>query len=397
MEANPTWYLGSAGAARVMERVHAGDRFDVYRLEGPRGRFALKVPSPSPAPQPLMGAERIVGGVSTYWCILCSGGKPAGARGEGLEAGASLVQLLEDEAFRLHVAGQSWNHSAVALVSGPLDDGEEVIGLVTDWRAGLRLDYLPQPEVRTLLPKMLPFLWDALSVAVHGDLQGSNIILGANRSRYSLIDPGAMVLAERGQREASEGASSLTFVTNAARYPILPPYYFPERPLASSPTLQEHWASFVRGLTLDEHAPLGRLRLDATGQRIPGFFGHFLTQEREAPKSGTLQLLVHRPGEPHPADLLAVGILYYLALTGDHPFPEHRASPAWMGLSFQDNQVTAGVPELPCLARKVVPPSAINPTVRPGEDVLALALLNLQVPTGERLSELVHGAAMVRS
>lgn len=379
--AEERWELGVAGSARVVERVHAGECFEVFRLEGGGRQLALKVPSASPSKSAVLGAKRTFGGISTVWDVACEAGRFVDCGCECLESGATLDELLGDEGRRLQVAGRSWNHEPVGPVRGVLGARGEVTGLVTPWHPGLPLQALDREERRRLWPRMLPAFWDALCVAPHGDVHGSNVIVDPDRSRFALIDPGAQVLHHRGEQGASDGASTLTFVTTIDSYPVLPPYCRSGQSLASGATLRDHWTAYVCSLM-------------RAARSVPVANGEHVTGRQPAIGQGPfLAGRLEFAGEPHPADLLAAGLLYYLALTGVHPFGELLPGAAWLGLETVDERTTAGKPDPPCLARGVAPPSAFNPAVQPGEDALALALLDLQVPSRERLLGLVARAS----
>ncbi len=386
MTANPdlgAWDLGDAGTARVVERAYAGRCFDVYRLEAAGRSFALKVRAESPAADgPSYLAVRTLGGVSTVWNVACDAGHPVGETAGRREFDAEWQPadadaLLADEAQRLRAAGSAWGHHEVRLSRGDLPARPDLLGLVTSWQPGRPLVTLERAERRHFLADALPALWDALAIALHGDLHGSNVMVTPDGAGFSLIDAGAQVQRHRGSTGPSSGADGLTFVTTAEAYPILPPYYCPDRPLAARGTLLEHWRSFVRSLTLSDQCPPFRAGANVVGHAVSTRSGRFLVR-RAGPDGG-----------PHPADLLALGILYYEALAGTHPFGG-LAIPAWADLTSLDDRVEGSPFTAAWLAHGVMPPSRVDPAVAPAEDALALALLDLQVPTRERLVELAE-------
>lgn len=111
-----------------------------------------------------------------------------------------------------------------------------------------------------------------------------------------------------------------------------------------------------------------------------------------SPNAGRFLTSAPQAGDPHPADLLAIGILYYRVLTGTHPFGEGLAIPAWVGATSRDDAVDGVAGTAARLARGVEPPRSLA-SVRPGEEALALALLDLQVQGRARLMDLVYAAA----
>ncbi|MFY0534319.1 hypothetical protein [Nannocystis pusilla] len=111
---------------------------------------------------------------------------------------------------------------------------------------------------------------------------------------------------------------------------------------------------------------------------------------------GFAEQLVGRD-EPGPADLLAVGILYYEALTGEHPFhDEEFTEPGWLGgvcLEGFRGSDTGFDAALYRLARPVVRPTARASDVHPDESALAMGLLELRVLDLDTLVALAYPAA----
>lgn len=378
------WDLGADGVAVTAGRVHAGRMFDVFLLDGGDRLFALKVPALQPAEPPLFLASRTLGGVSTVWNVICVAGNPrhvlAGDPHGPWVPQVTGEDLLDDEAARLEGAGKSWNQGFVLRRRPNEQDESSVPALVTTWHYGVPLESIPRDQQSFLLPFLLLQLWNAVSDALHGDLNGANILVSPDKRRVTLIDPGAQVLSRRGAVGPTNGADALTFVTTPKYYPVLPPYLQPAEPLSAGLTLREHWEGFVLSMTLSEQAcsfPAGE---NVRGWVVTRDGGRFLTR-RATPGGG-----------PHPADALALGILYYEALTGHSPFGMSE-SPAWVGPAAIDDRLEGceGIPET--LANGVIPPSAINPTVKPAEDTLALALLDLQVASADHLLDLALTAA----
>jgi hypothetical protein len=378
-----------SGPIRVVRQVHRGSIFDVHAIERDGQRLALKVPAePSETGAWSAGpfrATRILGGVSTLWSVMSF----AGSRGdlalrwnEPEDPVRTAEALLEDEARRLRGVGTRWNHTAIDLVRCDVGARRGLLGLVMPWQEGTPLAALPREAQRRLLPRMMPSLWDALSAGLHGDLHGSNILVAPSHDRFALLDPGAMLLQHHPEHMASAGADALTFVSNAEAYPILPPYSITP-PLREGGSLRAHWESFVKSLTLFDVAPPFAAGESTIGCAVSRWAGRFLVD------------LPLARSEPHPADLLAVGIVYHLALTGVHPFYEEGfVYPAWASLECVDNRVSGAEVANARLARGAAPPSARDPSIRPAEDALALALLDLRVTTREQVIELAARAAV---
>lgn len=373
---------------RLLRQIHEGRRFDVFEVQMDDRRLALKVPARPIGPGyehagAVFHATRILGGVSTVWNVMAY----AGSRGptwhnhdREKDPTAIAEAFLEDEARRLRAVGPHWNHTALDLIRCDMSPCEGLLGLIMPWQTGNPLAALPRATQRRLLPRMMLSLWDALSAGLHGDLHGDNVLVSPTEDRFALIDPGAILLHHGGEDGASSGSDHLTFVTNADTYPVLPPYS--QTPPLRQGSLLTHWESFLRSLTLFDFAPPFKAGEHTIGVAVSRWSGRFLI-DVPAPR-----------GEPHPADLLAVGVLYYRALTGAHPFYDDAfTKPAWTGVACVDNHITGDEGATHRLARGALRPSALDPTVHPAEDALALALVHLNVPVRARLLELSAAAA----
>jgi hypothetical protein len=373
--------LDALGPVRLGGRVHAGVNYDVYQIEAGGRALCLKVPAERSGPQ-AFGARRMVGSVSTVWSLICEGGtvRPADvdawrdAGRDGSRPYASAEELLVAEGERLRATAGRWNHESLGLWRGDVGERRRALGLVTAWLPGAPLAQLSRASRRYLLPHMMPALWDALAVAPHGDLHGGNIMVSPDLGRFALIDPGAMVVHDLGEDGAASSVVCLTFVTDAEAYPILPPYYVATRRLSEGGVLRDFWHDFVQSMTLSDHAPPFRHGRHTVGHQVGTSGGRFL--KAEAPPAG----------EPHAADLLAAGVMYYRALTDAHPFAYRgMRTPAWLGVKSYDDQVTGSLSAGVLVERGPVPPSAIDPSVTPAEDALALALLDLRVTGRDEL------------
>lgn len=379
--------LGGYGAGRVVGMVHEGQRFDVLAVESEGRRLALKVPAPPRARREegatTLHAVRELGGVSTTWNVICEAGTTnAGDLLARHEIEVTPEDLLLDELRRLGEAAPHWNHSALGLFRCELGARGEVPGLLMPWHPGPTLAAFPRRERRRLLPRMMPSLWDALAAGLHGDMHGSNLIIAPAEDRFSLIDPGALVLHHLPKYMASSGSDVLTFISNAEMYPVLPPYAI-TMPLSAGGGLRDHWESFVRSMTLSDLARPLQVTEHVILHAVSAAAGRFLMQ-------------LPRPrGEPHASDLLAAGLLYYQALTGTHPlYDAVFTKPAWVELSCVDDRMHGAKRGSERLSRGITAPSRLDPSVQPAEDALAMALLDLRVPDRDRLQELSAAAAL---
>ncbi|MEZ4449698.1 MAG: hypothetical protein R3B09_09470 [Nannocystaceae bacterium] len=320
----------------------------------------------------LFEAERLGGWVSTSWDLRCTLGAPRGV------AWLSPRAMLESEAERIAATRGTWNHAVHGLVAAEIE-GERAPALLMEWHEGDRLGALAPALQRALLPRMLPSLWRALAAARHGDLHPDNLILSPGRERFHLIDPGALVGHTR--REEPGYERRLGFVTNAEHYPILPPYYAPDLRLARGDGLRGHWERYKASVSLSRFAPA-----------IPTAYANVMMRAVDPARGDFTADPLAPIEEPCPADLLALGVLYYRLLTGAPAFPE-LAAPGWSGLSSIDDRIFGAEGVEAALDRGVLPPRALAADVTAAEERLALALLDLQVPSREALHDLAVAAA----
>jgi hypothetical protein len=364
---------------RIVRPAHRGRTFDVYEAVL-RGRpVAMKVPAAAPGADDAFTAVRAVGSISTVWNVDCAAGEHRAGTADAPPATAE--DLLTDEFRRLAAIGRRWNHGDPEFLQCRLGDRGTLPALITSWHPGSTLAAMSRPSQRGLLPRMMLALWDALAAGTHGDLQPSNVVVAPARDRFALIDPGAMVRRrETDPTGPVTSSDSLVFVTNARHYPLLPPYAR-TLPLATRSGPREHWEAFVESVVAASGAGCTRAADEA---QPPADARHAFPDPSAPPR-----------GEPHPADLLAVGILYYEALTGTHPFAGADAGvPAWAALGARDGCVRRGDAAETLLATPVAPPSARDPAVRPEEDALAVALLTLDVGSRDRLMALGSAASI---
>lgn len=356
--------------------MYTGRNFAVYRIDFEGQLCCLKVPV-SELNYGMFQSDRVLGGMSTSWDLRCQGGStPRHVRW------VSVEEMLESEAARIRASQGTWNHEVIALVQCHIG-GKVLPGLLTPWHHGDVFGTLAREKQRTLFPRMLPSFWKALSTAHHGDLHPNNIILSPDEDRFHLIDPGAMLFRNLAANGGHFGGSHMSFVTNVAHYPLLPPYdaYTSDVSLQRGDSLRGHWEHFKWSLTVSHIAPTApTIYSNVLVREISTDIGHF-PAERHRP-----------PNEPAPSDLLALGILYFRLLTNRSPFPD-LAQPAWSRISTVDDRISGIAATESQLDRGITRPKALNSAITDEEEQLVLALLDLQIPNREHLHALAYGAA----
>jgi hypothetical protein len=341
-----------------LEYVANGDLYTVYRLVDREGTWALKVPrsgldrSDRYVSTTRFSSTATMGGISTAWNLITSTGASPAAFKE-----KDAVALLADEADRIRATGGAWNHEVRWFKRFEVDS-EMKWALCTRWFDGTALKDVPRDRARPLFPLMLPAMWDALCVAVHGDLHAGNILVGDQR--FALIDPGAMIVTTRGEQAASSGARNLDFISHATAYPMLPPFM---PPIPDGVRLEDAWRLWLLSQTTN--------RLYDT-VKIGNVAAQYFDGLRDTPS-------VPVPAQrPLPGDVHALGILYYELLTGTHPYPLLlERGPAWKGIHIVDNHISGELLGDAVIAAPPAPPSTLDDSVSPREDALALALLDL--------------------
>ncbi|MEA4910008.1 MAG: serine/threonine-protein kinase [Anaerolineaceae bacterium] len=244
-----------------------------------------------------------------------------------VSAYAALAEhILVSEAQVIQQAGQAWNHrvyglgiwdgqsAAQALPPGPTRPDERFgIALVMPHYPAAPLSSLQPQEKKRSLAAILPGLWDALGNSCHGDLSESNILVEADQRTFHLIDPGVLIASPAVRTNYADEKSYLT--TNPANYPLLPPFLNVE-------SIAGQGGYSLAGLLS---------ALVAHPSRWDDLYGPFDLSARVFNPAGNNSPETLRPG---PSDLLALGILYYRALTGKDIFREDSFfpnTPAWVG------------------------------------------------------------------
>jgi hypothetical protein len=260
----------------------------------------------------------------------------------------------------------NWSHLAKGK-GVPARDWSERLRpiLVTPWHAGQDLGALPREEQRVVFPRMLPALWDALLVARHGDLSPSNLRLLSDRQRFAVLDPGIQLSSS----DLTFGGCNVDeldlFITNTGSYPVL-------HPCMTSVMLSKP------PVGLEPHGLAGLLSMGSPPLR----------PRVEMPDD----CFRKRPGPP-PADLLAVGVIYFVILTGTHPFYRKGFdAPAWcgvqtgpMGMLRPHPQSIRNDPDFRRWPERCRDVLASTPGLKAAERSLAMELLSLSFTTREQL------------
>ena len=269
------------GRLTRIEHVRSGPLFDVSRalLDG-RPVFLKTVGERADAARRMgLASERVNPHPDT--------GGFAGRQGMGWDAiedapleHAHYESLLRAELNVIDAARDPWNHPGAWLAhrrGDELVDADGAVCLVMPACEGTPLARLSRREQRDRIPEMLPALWRALSHCPHGDLNADDLLIDPSGRFFRILDPGVRI--DGPSYETTWGASfeSTLFTTNAAHYPIL----------------------------LPEHGP-GPPRLRAPYAEV---LVNYLNRTGRTDRAGG-------SASPAAADMVAVGSIYVLALTG---------------------------------------------------------------------------------
>jgi hypothetical protein len=405
-------FLNPLGPAVVLEQVHYGVLFEVFRVQVGERIYAVKSPRRAPPSE-----KDIIGWVTTGYFFGASawfiGGTGQQSYSPSLWPWLSFA-LLCAEAEHVRSTGERWNHGVVTL--GMWDEGDFAhLGcreqtppqrldqrfrpaLIMPWHEGQDLSALPLDEQRALFPLMLPALWDSLLAARHRDLSPSNLRLLPDGRRFVLLDPGVH-LASYGTgkpRNDSKCDDLEFFITNARTYPLLPPNA-PSCMIAGAQA-REFWAT---GTPVEPHELAALLACGSLVLRDAQDFEGGRAETRtifphDANRSvppGWLKSagdrVIPRPGPP-PADWLAVGVMYFEILTQRHPFYRDDFDvPGWCGKLFEDwlcaDRSVTSDPEFPRWAERCRDTLASVRYLSDAERKLAMSLLSLSFTSREQL------------
>lgn len=316
------------GCCTILESIHRGSLFTIYRGEIGGRQVCLKTPSAS------LGEGRLFHATHRYTCgseAFYSGSIGAVGLDDGTHTPEMLAQiassLLVAESQTIQWTAGRWNHSVLGLgvwseqsIYGP---GNPKIPfhlrfrpvMVTPWYDATPFASLPHDEKRELFPRMLPALFDALVSNYHGDLSETNILVASDRSMFHLVDPGVIVGSSLERTPDSwvlgESDDRAFFTTTPANYAMLPPFK------------DSFWAGGEGepgDLISSVAAMLDPERIWSGGVVGFGFSGpsNALSRNPEwAPQRR----------RPYRSDLLALGTMFYRIVTGEDLFFDR-----WMGL-----------------------------------------------------------------
>lgn len=382
---NPTLFnLSPFGKGSVKEIIYRGKLYSVYRADLSGREICIKAPSPILNPGALFGSHFY--GIDTS---LYHGGNICV---EKLEYGSELTEwlsrilLLEGELIR--ATQGAWNHSIIGFgtwdgYSGCHDSVSDdtfwapnryMPVMVMPYYSATPLSSLPVSEQRMLFPSLLPALWKALCVMHHGDLSTGNILFNQKEYIFHLIDPGVILSSTASGNMYSN--KSTIFTTNAANYPLLPPFVDSAR-LGPAPS---------QILPSDLMQIIDQLVFRGIHDLSSRSFSWNNSSLRAVPTT-----------VPHCSDRLALGILYFRLLTGEELFLRHGVldNPVWQGVFGQvDGDSPASIKfqyqKMASLLTNGYIDAQIDryPMTR-GEKNLVRALLHLQITNENDLRGLV--------
>ena len=317
----------------LTERLRAGARYEIWAGALGDEQVCVKLPAvDSSAPSLYSMNHSLVVHSEAFSDGITQAFQPGGE---------VLGDLLEIEAGIIAAAGRAWNHRSLGVgrvlaqrSDGESDPREWSRALVLPHHDGFTLDTVEVGQRARLFETMLPALWMALCASPHGDLNETNLIIDPDRSRFHVIDPGVRKTgwwaAARTPWVLRDEVWNAVFITTAANYPILYPVFGGDdarHAAIASP--------FEEDLFLDTTSP--RQRRPTLNTRPANLFG-LLEDHAVACSWGYLGVQSRRAAQPTPADLLALGIMYYRALTGAEAFLGPTAlldAPAWIGIHPQ--------------------------------------------------------------
>jgi len=324
--------LSPFGKGIVREIIHKGNLFTIYRVEISGQEICIKAPS-------VFSNSREIYG-SNFYGIETSIYSGSNQLIENLDATTEKnewifkILLLEGELVRW--TNGAWNHWVIGFgtwdgLSGCHNKNIDYENQDNSWSPYRFIPIMLMPhypaiplsafsfqEQRELFPRILPSLWDALCAMHHGDLSQSNILINKNENIFHLIDPGVVLSSTASENMYANNRS--IFTTNAANYPLIPPFKdISDFAQFGDNNVHTDLLQFLKSLICSPHFR----NLDV------GIYD--LSSRQLSWTKNSIQ--VNSTSTPHPADLLALGIIYYRILTGNDMFLGSgiMEKPAWQG------------------------------------------------------------------
>lgn len=333
------------GVCESIAPLHGGTLFDLFAGRLGPTRVCLKFPKSPPS-----SGGCYEGRIEHGSELFGETGLAASPRPEDL---ALLLQLEVETIRRTRGA---WNHSVIGL--GAIAETSQPVSVMPFYEAA-PLSSLTADEKRVLFPRMLPSLWDALSIQPHCDLSEDNILIDKRNNRFILIDPGVYLGDAAGER--------VLFTTNAANYPLLFPY---------------------------AHVTLNAWHENRSLSEIPTV--PFLQWEQPSQsriEQGGVDLLDVPVARARPAapDLLAVGLMLHSILNGEPQTVLRFAEqgPAWAG-PFVTPRRFPMTPHPSRVAEAIAELSAVCARFPPKIEALLRGLILLEAKSRGDLERLVR-------
>jgi hypothetical protein len=337
---------------RLTDRLRAGTRYEIWAGELGNERVCVKLPV-NPSTPSLYSMN--------HWLYATSEAFSDGITRPYQPGSDVLGDLLEIEAQIIARTGKAWNHHTLGVgrvladnsYGGP-DPREWSRALVMPHYDGFTLDTVDPGERAGLFERMLPALWTALCAAPHGDLSETNLMIDSDRSQFHLIDPGVRKTgwwaAVRNSWVLRDEVWNAVFITTPANYPILHPVFSGDDARRALISSEHHDRDepdrddrdlFNEDLYPDFELIQKYIQAKATGKiGVPIAVGNLFDLMESLVAAFSLGYLgvqtrhTKPAARPDPADLLALGIIYYRAFTGAEAFLGPTAlldKPAWIG------------------------------------------------------------------
>lgn len=316
---------------RLTELLRPGPRYEIWAGDQDGERVCVKLPAVNRGATSLYSMNHYLSqGSETF----------SGGNTQPYQPDRELLgDLLEIEAHTIAQVGKAWNHRILGVGrvlrdEGDADPREWSRAFVMPRYDGFTLGSVEVGRRAALFEEILPALWRALSESPHGDLNEANLIVDPVRSRFHLIDPGVRRTAWWATDPSSMGLRdqvwNAAFITTQANYPVLQPIFaaddarramtLPDSKDGDLDRFDDDLYLYYDQLTTDNDDLFGMVESHALVSRL-GVLGV---------KARHRETATH----PDPPDLLAMGIIYFRALTGDEAFLGPTGllpAPAWVG------------------------------------------------------------------